>query len=339
SAEYLLNIRFTGKATPLLGEDHTHAAAQLLVQAAAPAVTSVPEPDQPPSFNLVQTDKQFLVTSGSVGYAFDVDTGELNGIEMDDQQLLKSPLTLNFWRPTTDNDFGAQLHDRLGIWRELSLNMPRPTATNISRESGFSITSHYKLDKVGGLVDLIYTVSPDGVLSVTFSAYILNQNLPEIPRLGINLALSDSLSELAWYGRGPHENYIDRKTSADIGVYHSTVNEQLHPYIRAQESGHKTDTRWLSLRNQKNGLLFSAKPIFGFSALPVHWTTINALKPYSHNHSADLVKGGATYLNIDFWHMGVGGVNSWFTPPQPQYMRKAANSRASFTITPVVTGN
>ena len=145
--------------------------------------------------------------------------------------------------------------------------------------------------------------------------------MPELPRFGFQMELNDDLNELKWYGRGPHENYADRKTSAFIAQYQSTVLEQAHPYIRPQETGYKTDVRWLKVfdKNKKGFLIKSSTP-FSMSALPY---TIEDLSPGEGEqwlkHSYDLKPRDFTTLLIDASQMGVGGDDSWGAHTHEKY--------------------
>ena len=139
--------------------------------------------------------------------------------------------------------------------------------------------------------------------------------------MGMQMQLPEEFANLKWFGRGPHENYADRKTSADVGVYESTVADQYVPYIRPQENGYKTDTRWLTLTDDTgNGILFTGDPLICFAALNnIHddFESPGKLSQYrkdaksANTHTIDVKPRDLVNLNIDLGQMGVGGDDSW----------------------------
>jgi beta-galactosidase len=136
----------------------------------------------------------------------------------------------------------------------------------------------------------------------------------------MKLVVPAPFSTVEWYGRGPQESYWDRKTAALVGRYRGTVSEQYFPYVRPQETGNKTDVRWLALTDSSGaGLLFVGDSLLSMSAL--HYT-IADLDPgleKGQTHSGELVERPEVYVNVDERQMGVGGTDSWGTPALPQY--------------------
>jgi beta-galactosidase len=146
-----------------------------------------------------------------------------------------------------------------------------------------------------------YTLSPAGELVVE-NTVRLGKNITDIPRVGVSLVLMPGLEQLEWFGRGPLENYADRKASSMVGRYSSTVTAQYVPYIMPQEHGHKTDVRWLSLTNNKGfGVLVTGDPTIEFSAS--HFTA-NDL--FGALHTTDLKPRDEVILNLDYAHRGLG---------------------------------
>ena len=121
---------------------------------------------------------------------------------------------------------------------------------------------------VSGKLNIIYIITADGKVKVDYKFSSSMQDMPMIPRVGMNLELFAELNNITYFGRGPQENYRDRHTAAHVGLYHSKVSQQYHPYIRPQESGYKTQVRWLHLTNQQGvGLKITGTPHFGMSCL------------------------------------------------------------------------
>ena len=162
----------------------------------------------------------------------------------------------------------------------------------------------------------------------------------------MQLQLPEDFTNLTWLGRGPHENYCDRKTSAYVGLYESTVPDQYTPYIRPQENGYKTDVRWLTLTDDNGtGILVSGDPLICFAALNnIHddFESPGKLSQYrkdaitANTHTIDVKPRDLINLNVDLGQMGVGGDNSWGARIHTQYRLLDLKYEYSFRIRPVV---
>jgi beta-galactosidase len=143
------------------------------------------------------------------------------------------------------------------------------------------------------------------------------------------------LENVEWFGRGPQENYIDRKTAAFVGQYKSTVSEQAQQYSSLQEMGYKTDLRWLELTtNEGIGLRFESDSLFCFSAL--HYTEEDLTSKYrGEKHLCDLYENDFTELHIDLSQMGVAGDNSWGAQPHSQYIIRPQEYEYTYRIIPI----
>ena len=149
---------------------------------------------------------------------------------------------------------------------------------------------------------LIYLVFGDGTIDLSVS-FKLTGDLPDLPRLGVAFAVNKDFEQFIWFGRGPHENYPDRKSSSTIGLWKSTVTEQLFPYPRPQETGNHEDIRFLTLtNNKKQGIKIQAleNP---FSASALHFS-MNDLANEPHN--CNLIPRKEIILSIDAAVMGLG---------------------------------
>jgi beta-galactosidase len=183
-----------------------------------------------------------------------------------------------------------------------------------------------------------YEINGAGEIRVEMSMDPAGKVYPDMPRFGMSIALNSAFENLEWFGRGPQENYNDRKTSAFVGNYFSTVTDQFVPYISPQENGYKTDTRWLMLKsNDNSGLLFKAEKLICFSAL--HYTVADLTRPKRDGfHLTELVKKDEVFLNIDLGQMGVGGDDSWGALPHSKYLIPFRPLSYSFVIRPVSSG-
>jgi beta-galactosidase len=163
--------------------------------------------------------------------------------------------------------------------------------------------------------------------------------LPDLPRMGMAMTMPGDFSHVAWFGRGPHESYADRKTGAAVGRYEGTVWEQHHPYIRPQENGNKTDVRWISLTNESGlGLMAVGEPLLSTSVWQYAAADLEDV-PGKQRHSVDVKPCDFVTWNIDLKQMGVGGDNSWGAKPHPPYMILAQPYEYQFWLKPLSPGS
>jgi beta-galactosidase len=198
--------------------------------------------------------------------------------------------------------------------------------------------------KIAGVVTR-YTVHAGGAVDVSFSFSKTDRSLDEIPRVGMQMILSGRFTDLVWYGRGPHENYSDRKTSAFVGVYESSVADQYVPYVRPQENGYRTDTRWLAVTDgEGSGLRFEGSPVFSFAAmnyLHEDFESQGNLAQYRpdaklvNRHLDDVSPRDLVRVNIDYGQMGVGGDDSWGARTHPAYCLRDSKYEYSFRMVPL----
>jgi hypothetical protein len=174
-----------------------------------------------------------------------------------------------------------------------------------------------------------YTVRPDGTLAVA-NTFTMDKRLPEVPRLGVTLVLPPALEQLAWFGRGPWENYSDRKRSALVAHHRSTVTDQYVPYILPQEHGNKTDVRWLALHDGAGqGVRFAATGRL-MEASASHFTAADL---YAAKHTTDLTPRPEVHVNLDYAQRGLGTA-SCGPDALPQYRIQPGTYRLDFSVSP-----
>ncbi len=262
-----------------------------------------------------ETGDLVTLTNRSVRAIFNRNSGELVEFGQGFNLLQHGP-SLNVWRAPTDNDGIKLLSDRpdeaskvLSFWKSLglpgleyrlkSIELVKKPDQPVSIEITHQITGRDNWDDFTHIQRYIL-LSP-GQLFVT-NTIDLGKGVIDLPRIGISIGLIPGLENLEWYGRGPWENYPDRKASAMLGHYRSTVSEQYVPYIMPQEHGHKSDIRWLSIYDQNGtGIKVTGSPLFGFSTS--HFTT-NDL--YNARHTHELQPRAEVWLNIDHVMRGLG---------------------------------
>jgi beta-galactosidase len=317
--EYFLNFRtLTRQARPLVPRGYEVAINQYILPP-SPPVKTVPAATMG-TLDMHQENDTLTVLGKTFSVRFDAHTGMLLSFTLAGKELLERGIEPNFWRPPTDNDFGSGYPKKASMWRHAGEH--RHLRAFSARRVGASevfVTTEYELTDVHSRFRIEYTILGSGDIVIDNTFQTLEPNLPDLPRLGITMRLPKELGNLTYYGRGPHENYCDRNTSAFVGRYTSTVREQYFPYVSPQENGNKTDVRWAAFRDESgSGLLATGLPLFGMSAL---YYTIDDLTQESRGsmHTIDLVERNFITLNLDLKQRGVGGDDSWWSTPHSQY--------------------
>lgn len=281
--------------------------------------------------------EELIIEGNDFSIKFNLENGELASYVYKNTELFKKGLEPNFWRAPTDNDFGNRMDQRCAVWRNAGEDRFLTDAQiNYINDTDISVMFEYELYAVRSNLKITYTVQPNGEISIESNFVPAINGLPELPRFGMKLVLRLGFEDIEYYGRGPHENYIDRYTSAFVGAYKSTVSEQYFPYIRPQENGYKTDVRSLRIINQNGiGIEIIGDPKFGFSALHNSIEDFDQLTKQNYTHLNDIIPAEEVYLNIDFKQMGVGGDNSWGARPHDQYQLFAKAYTFKFRIRPL----
>ena len=196
----------------------------------------------------------------------------------------------------------------------------------------------YHLPDVRADYTLRYMIQSDGALRVEAALNIApDSEAPELPRMGMRFLLPPTCNQLEWYGRGPWENYADRNTAALLGRWSDhTDNGWTRGYIRPQESGYKTDTRWIRLTDERGyGVEVTGLQPLSFSAMPQLTEDFDEGSIKRNRYTSDIVKRRFVCLHVDLAQRGVGGDNSWGAQPLDQYRLMAKNYSYGFVIRPV----
>ncbi len=253
--------------------------------------------------------------------AFDLTTGELIRYRFHGVDLITSGPKPNFWRAPTDNDYGWEMPRLLGAWKPAMRDaelLRVEAAQHSDRDAVVDVA--YRLPVGGSVQEISYHVFGNGEIVITSSFTPGDIDLPEMPRYGLTLKVPDDFSQVEWFGRGPHESYADRKHSAQIARFGGRSVEQFYNYIRPQETGNKTDVRWIALSNGEGiGLLAVGDQPINASIYPFDQEDFDAGMPAKHRHSTDLVEKSYLTLNLDHKMMGVGGDTSWGAVIHPQF--------------------
>ena len=298
------------------------------------ALTLMPKPVIVPGYKV--SENEILVSGTGFTMKFDTRQGVLKSYIFDGTELLvKGPLP-NFWRAPTDNDLGNSMPTLCAVWREQSLK-PGKVSVDIKTDSlGLVIAVRQQFAEIA-VVTTLYHVSGNGALRVDNTFKPLKNDLPELPRLGMQFTLPAGFDSIAWYGRGPHESYSDRNTSAFVGLYKGSVWEQFHPYVRPQETGNKTGVRWMTLTNSSGiGWFIAGNPVTDASAWAFAPDAIAYVpSAIQQKHGADVKKSDMVTVNVDYGQRGLGGDNSWGALPHKEYRIFPADISWTFFLKPI----
>ncbi|GAB3427277.1 beta-galactosidase, LacZ type [Niabella aquatica] len=286
---------------------------------------------------VVKTDKYLYFKSGKTAGKFDIRNGRWISYEQAGLPLLDQFPEPYFWRAPTDNDFGNEMPQRLGIWRSAAANRKMLHVKAEEQTSkGVKLIVEYLLSDVNVPYRVSYDVLNNGAVKITASVNLGNLSLPEMPRFGMRMQVPEIYSNISFYGRGPWENYADRKSAAFIGLYQKLKEQFTANYLRPQENGYRTDVRWLALADAsgKGIKVIGMQPI-GFSALPYMAEDLDPGLTRKQQHPADLHERPFISLHIDLGQRGVGGDNSWGALPHASYRLTAKKYTYSYIIEPL----
>lgn len=276
--------------------------------------------------------------SGAVSGSFNSKTGKFVSYQSGDVSLITSFPEPYFWRAPTDNDFGNQMPQRLGFWRNAHTLIQLDTVkVQEQNKEGLVIDCYYRMTGVDVPYIISYQVLNNAAVKVTAAIDLQNKKLPEMPRFGMRLTLPKSYEQIDFYGRGPWENYSDRNTAAFVGLYQQkAVDQFVKNYIRPQENGYKTDIRWVQFYDQqKNGIKITGVQPICFSALPYTTEDLDPGVTKKQQHPSDLHERKFMSVHIDLNQRGVGGDNSWGAYPHAPYLLTKNKYTYSYIIEPV----
>ena len=284
-------------------------------------------------------DNVVAVTTPNLTFKIDRSTGLISEYAYNGKSLLGEGGTLkpNFWRAPTDNDMGAGLQKKFKAWKNPQMNLKNIDVKKDKKTNSVTILTSFDMPEVQGQMDITYVVFANtGAVKVTedFKA-TEGAKVSDMFRFGMLMQMPYTMEKSNYYGRGPIENYSDRKDCMRIGVYTDDADNQYFPYIRPQESGTKSDIRWWK-QTDATGLGLQVKSCTPFYASAIHFDTeeLDDGDDKEQRHSFDLKKSKFTNLFLDSAHMGVGGENSWGAWPLEKYRVHYGNKTFTFTLIP-----
>ena len=336
TAEWLLNLSFAlNRAEGLLPAGTEVARRQIALNAPGHSLLPLRSENRPKINN--SAARQFTVSGEGFEIGFSMDDGTITHYRVGGLDLLKSGETIrpNFWRAPTDNDFGASLQQKMAVWRA-----PKLAYYSISQYDKNKlqvIVIDYRITGTDAMVRMEYRINDKGAMEITETLIPgEQQDLPGLFRFGVQIPMPKSFEKLAYYGRGPFENYVDRRTASFLGLWEQSVSEQFYPYIRPQETGNKTDIRWLRITDEAGrGLEIRAEDPFSASALHYFIETLDDGAEKHNRHTGLLKEDDVTNLLIDSRQMGLGCVDSWGALPLPEHTLPFGSYRFHFILQPI----
>jgi beta-galactosidase len=231
---------------------------------------------------------------------------------------------------------GAWMHRNSSVWRKPQLLINGVAAEKRKGEGEVVVTSTFYMPEVDARLMMEYRVAGNGTLHLSMTMTPQSDKaVPDMFRYGVVMELPYDMDQSEYYGRGPVENYCDRKSSQHVGLWSQSADEQFYPYIRPQETGTKSDIRWWKQTDSssKGWLVSTVEPsLFHASALHYDISTLDDGDSKHQRHSTDIEKSRFTNLYVDGRHCGVGGVNSWGALPLEPYRLHYGEMTLSLTL-------
>ncbi len=350
-----LSLRLHAPA-PWAPAGHEIAAAQFALPWTAKPARAVPRAPRAPAIKLNRTPGALRAQGQNFQMEFDLQTGRLRRWVAGGRDLLLDGPQICLWRAPTDNDGGlVRSVQRWPEWRQVE--RPRKIAVEW-RQAGYDRLeprcAALTLRTTGAGAAILeavlmlaapsvrpvfrcgmrYVMEPGGGLTVQARLRPLRADLPDLPRFGMEMILPPEFNQAAWYGRGPHENYSDRRESALVGMYAALVDDLFEPYLRPQENGNRGDTRRLALWNAQGwGIQALGRPLFDFT---LRRYNLADLEGALHHHTLPPPRP-AVYCHLDYGQNGLGS-NSCGPRPWPAYRLRAVPLAFTVEFAPLAPG-
>jgi beta-galactosidase len=291
----------------------------------APAVSEI-------AAKFVEDAGKISVLAKDLTAVIDQSSGVLTSINFKDREWLVSPLHLNFWRPTTNNDEGAKLNHKLKVWQYAGPKAKASQVTAAQDGKDVTITATLQIPAGDSSATIQYRITGNGQILVD-TEFRAGNNLPTIPRIGFQAQTPNNSPLLQWHGKGPQENYIDRSTGAWTTIHGGLIPALFHPYADPQEAGNRTGIRWAMLSGPADGASLrvdaTGKHLLEMSAYPCSAADITLAV-----HPDEIPQRDFQTLNLDHRHSGLGGSDSWGALALPKYLIKPNSTyRWSFMLT------
>jgi beta-galactosidase len=333
--EYFVRLRaFTKQATDLVPAGHEVAAEEFAFPQNNFFATANPKG----TLKIERTEKEFRFESGEVKGAISLSQGLLTDYRYRGARLLTAAPKPNFWRAPTDNDFGNSQQRRGNSWRTAGDDLiVVEVDVRKQTDEGIEVAVKQELKYMRIPYITIYKIRNDGSVEISGSMDMSGIEHPELSRFGMKMQLPSAFDHLAYYGRGPWENYNDRNRSAFVGKYTCKVDDLGYAYIRPQENGYRTEVRTVSFTDDKGfGIQFEGYGLpICFNARHNSDEDFDPGLTKKQQHSVDIAPQKSLHVNIDLKQLGVGGDDSWGAFPMNPYRMKDDKYTYSYVIRPV----
>lgn len=280
-----------------------------------------------------ETDASITVINDEYKVGFDKATGALNSYVVDGQELIQSPIQPNFWRVPTDNDLAWKMPEMSGAWKAAAATAELDKMDVIKdADKGLTVNATYNLMEGKGKVYMEYYVMANGTVSAKATFEPKADDLPNLPRFGVQLAIPATYQAIEYYGKGPHESYIDRNLGNKMGIYQQTIADWNTPYIRPQENGNRSSIKWINFTNDQGlGLKIEGQNL----NITAHDYTPADLE--AARHTVDLPQRDFITLQIDYQQLGLGGDDTWSprSRPHEEHRLPARDYQFEFVLKPV----
>ncbi|MBB3699910.1 DUF4981 domain-containing protein [Flammeovirga yaeyamensis] len=326
-AEYLINIKLLEKKDRLWCKAGSEVGStQLIYQSKHQSIVVKNKRASKDQFKVEEKADQLIVKSENAHVVFSKKTGELTSYQIKNEEFLKQPVKVNFWRPLTDNDMRGSsaysMRQSTKFWKDIDQKWSTNITSNPLKGGEVEVNVHHKMeDKVD--LHLTYIISNEGVkIDMHLNA---NNDLPDLINFGLTMGINKSLNQTAFYGNGPYGNYIDRNRSGQKRLYQLKTDDLYYAYVKPQENGNRTNTDWVKFSNNSSSELFvQGEPTLEFSIWPY-----SASKIRKASHQYKLVEDDFYTLNIGLRQAALGGT---LTHIQKQFLMKSGEYRFSCII-------
>jgi len=269
------------------------------------------------SVKLDETEQAVIVTGADFSVRIGKESGVIESWKVKGEEQMLAPLVPNFWRAPTDNDRGNHMAERHAVWKHAAEHRAvRGVEVRKEVDDTWLVQVNVAYPDAGETAgSLVYKFTDAGDIRVTCKVEPKGKGLASMPRFGMTMQLPLTCDQVTWLGRGPHENYADRKQSAFFGKYALAAADFFFPYVEPQESGNRTDTFWVTFADRAGkGIKVVGDPKLNFNILPYTTEELSVRK-----HPWELSPCGNWIVNLDYGQMGLAGEDSWGALPWPEY--------------------
>ena len=277
------------------------------------ATTSKPATGE---MKLYENEGNVSVVGDQFSISFDGLTASITGYRHNGTDLLAGPSEFSFWRPLNSNDRGSETQEKSAVWRSAGQSVKVRELSTAKDGQKISLTYDLEFEATGTSGTVVYTVSPDGSIDVDYQLASGDPELPEMMRIGIQFPVDKQYGDSKWYGRGPYQTYPDRKLGSWIGLFEADVDTFFHRYLDPQESGNRSDVRWIEFtdKDQKGLRIEAVEEPIEVTSYPCRMSDIEMAE-----HPYEIPERPNNIISVDLRQRGLGGINSWGALPLEVY--------------------